>query len=230
MFRSSPRDCGKLEKRLPNISFPGEEWFFSPGGTLFDQVLSNHWSDKVKSYPLLRDPDERLAVLVIAADFSLQQTSDSTRLRRFNKLAQGRVYEDVLGALATETMSQQEKARSEFPDHELVILWAVHFPPFFQPLSSAKSLLQAGDLVSKAEELKIAALLAGHTHIYKDYYVKPNNVRVLCAGTVTQHDNAKKHCQIISVTKPSVSSPPIKVTHFEWDKNGATFRPMTKKP
>jgi 3',5'-cyclic AMP phosphodiesterase CpdA len=209
-------------------TYTGQEWFFSPGGTLFDQILSNHWSGKVKSYPALRDADERLSVLVIAADFSLQHSNDSTLLHRFNKLAQGRVYEEVLATLETETLSQQEAERNEFPEHELVTLWAVHFPPAFEPLSKSKSLLQADDLVNKAEKLEISAFLAGHTHIYKDYPVKPH-LRVLCAGSVSQHDNATKHCQIISVKRRAGSSSPIDVTHYEWDKDNVTFRPMKKK-
>jgi 3',5'-cyclic AMP phosphodiesterase CpdA len=209
-------------------TYTGREWFFSPGGTLFDQIFSNHWSGKVKSYPALRDTDERLSVLVIAADFSLQHTNDSTLLHRFNKLAQGRVYEEVLATLEKETLEKQEAERSEYPEHELVTLWAVHFPPAFEPLSKSKSLLQADDLVNKAEKLKIAAFLAGHTHIYKDYPVKPQ-LRVLCAGSVSQHDNAMKHCQIISVKKTSGKSSPIDVAHFEWDSNNATFRPVKKR-
>lgn len=209
-------------------TYTGQEWFFSPGGPLFDQILSNHWSGKVKAYPPLRDPDERVSVLVIAADFGLQRSSDSTRLYRFNKLAQGRVYEEVLGTLETETWSQQEKEGSEFPEHELVTLWAVHFPPFFEGISRAKSLLQAKNLVSKAEELKALALLAGHTHIARDYPATPH-VRVLCAGTATQNDSARKHCQIISVKRSSGDSSPIDLTHYEWDRDNVTFRPMRKR-
>ncbi|HET6852206.1 MAG TPA: metallophosphoesterase [Pyrinomonadaceae bacterium] len=210
-------------------TYTGHEWFFSPGGTLFDQILSDHWSGKVKSYPALRDPDERLSVLVIAADFSLQHANDSTLLHRFNKLAQGRVYEEVLATLEKETLSRQEAERSEFPEHDLVTLWAVHFPPAFEPLSKSKSLLQADNLVNKADKLNIAAFLAGHTHIYKDYSVKPR-VRVLCAGSATQHDSSMKHCQIVSVKRTSGKSYPIDVTHYEWDKDRVTFQPMKKKP
>lgn len=205
-------------------TYTGQEWFFSPGGTLFDEILSNHWSGKVKVYPPLRDFYQRLSVLVVAADFGLQESNHSTRLHRFNKLAQGRVYEDVLRTFDVETRSHQLKESTEFPDHELVTLWAVHFPPAFKGLSASKSLLQAADLLKKAEERNIHALLAGHTHIPKDY-AATRHVRVLCAGTATQHDSARKHCQIISVKRTSRASSPIDVTHYEWDRDNVTFRP-----
>jgi hypothetical protein len=209
-------------------TYTGQEWFFSPGGTLFDQILSNHWSGKVKAYPPLRNADKRLSVLILAADFCLQKSSDSTRLHRFNKLAQGRVYEEVLSALETETLSQREQETLDFPNHELVTLWAVHFPPAFEGLSASKSLLQAADLVSKAEDLDVQALLAGHTHIHKDYSATPY-VRVLCAGTATQNDSATKHCQIISIERTSGHSSAIDVNHYEWDRDAVTFRPMKKR-
>jgi len=205
-------------------TYTGREWFFSPGGPLFDQILSNHWSGKVKVYRPLRNFYERLSVLVVAADFGLKQSTDSTRLHRFNKLAQGRVYEDVLRTLDAETVSHQQTERAECPDHELVTLWAVHFPPAFKGLSASKSLLQEADLLKKAEERNIQALLAGHTHIPKDY-AATRRVRVLCAGTATQHDNARKHCQIISVKRTSRASSRIDVTHYEWDRENVTFRP-----
>ena len=208
--------------------YKGREWFFSPGGTLFDQILRNHWSDKVRAYPLLRNAGERLSVLLVAADFSLQKSSDSTRLHRFNKLAQGRVYKEVLSALATETLQQQTQAALRFPDHELVTLWAVHFPPNFKGLSASKSLLQAADVVSKAEDLNVQAILAGHTHVYNDYPATAF-VRVLCAGTATANDSATKHCQIISVRRTSRHASPIDVNHYEWDRDAATFKPMKKK-
>jgi len=209
-------------------TYTGQEWFFSPGGTLFDQVLSNHWSGKVKAYPPLRNAGNRLSVLTLAADFCLKKSSDSTRLHRFNKLAQGRVYEEVLVALETETLSQQEQERLNFPNHEILTLWAVHFPPAFEGLSTSKSLLQANDLVNKAEELDVQALLAGHTHIHKDYPAT-RYVRVLCAGTATSNDNATKHCQIISIDRTSGQSSAIDVDHYEWDRDAVTFRPMKKK-
>ncbi|HKV33747.1 MAG TPA: metallophosphoesterase [Pyrinomonadaceae bacterium] len=208
--------------------YTAQEWFFSPGGTHFDEILGNHWSGKVKAYPPLRDIDDRLSVLVLAADFGLQNTSDSTRLRRFNKLAQGKVYEPVLTALASETISQQEAERNGFPQHEQVILWAVHFPPLFRDISVAKSLLEATALVNKAKELGVHAILAGHTHYARDYFAAPD-VRVLCAGTATQNDSVTKHCQIISVKRISGGPSTIDVAHYEWDKDRVTFQPMKKE-
>ncbi len=208
-------------------TYTGQEWFFSPGGTLFDQILSNHWSGKVRTYPPLRDVNDGFSVLVLGADFGLQDSSHSTRLRRFNKLAQGKVYDKVLTTLESETISLQDRERSDFPRHEQVILWAVHFPPLFKGLSVAKSLLEASDLVDKAKERGVQAILAGHTHYFRDYFAAPD-VRVLCAGTATQNDSVIKHCQIISVKKPSVGSPAIDVDHYEWDIDNVTFRPMKK--
>jgi 3',5'-cyclic AMP phosphodiesterase CpdA len=209
-------------------TYTGREWFFSPGGTLFDEVLSNHWSGKVKAYPPLRDIAGGFSVLVLAADFGLQDSSDSTRLRRFNKLAQGKVYETVLTTLERETMLLQESERRDYPRHDQVVLWAVHFPPLFKGLSAAKSLLQGSDLVSKAKEREVQAILAGHTHHYRDYLAAPD-VRVLCAGTATQNDSAMKHCQIISVSKQLRGYPAIDVDHYEWDIDRVTFRPLKKR-
>ena len=195
---------------------------------LFDQILANHWSGKVRAYQPLRDTDDSLSVLVLAADFSLQSSSDSTHLRRFNKLAQGKVYEPVLTGLASATIAQQQSERTDFPQHEQVILWAVHFPPFFKELSAAKSLLEASDLVNKAKEIGVHAILAGHTHYARDYFATPD-VRVLCAGTATQNDSVTKHCQIISVERTSSGHSTIDVAHYEWDKDKVTFQPMKKK-
>lgn len=210
-------------------TYTGKEWFFSPGGTLFNQILNKHWAGRVKSYIPLRDTQEALSVLILAADFNLQKSEDSTLPHRFNKLAQGKVYEEILEELEKETKEQKQKERNEFPHHQLVVLWALHFPPFFPGLGTAKSLLKAEDLIDKAEDLKVNALLAGHTHEAEDYYAL-DRVRVLCAGTPTQHDSATKHCQIISVSRgASGGTPSISLTEYEWDKENVTFKLMEKK-
>jgi len=208
-------------------TYTGREWFFAPGGTLFDQILSNHWSGKVKTYPPLRDFTDDFSVLVLAADFGLQDSSHSTRLQRFNKLAQGKVYDTVLTALERATILLQDAERRDYPRHDQVVLWAVHFPPLFKGLSTAKSLLQASDLVNKAKELGVQAILAGHTHYYRDYFA--GDVRVLCAGSATQNDSTMKHCQIISVNRRLRGSPAIDVDHYEWDIDKVTFRLLRKK-
>jgi 3',5'-cyclic AMP phosphodiesterase CpdA len=207
------------------FTYSANEWLFSPGGTLFEQILSKHWTGRVKCYtPPLRDSKDALSVLMLGADFSLKQSDDSTHPHRFNKLAQGKIYEEILDELETETVSQQERERHEFPTHQVVTLWAVHFPPFFPDIPTSKGLLKEVDLTSTAEKLNVDAILAGHTHVAKDYPATPR-VRILCAGSPTQYDSTPKHCQIVSVSKTtSHSKPSIDVTNYEWDKENVTFQ------
>ncbi len=167
--------------------------------------------------------------MIVAADFCLRETKDASwPLRTLNRLAQGKVHEDLLKELRKKT----EQAQAQEKNSTLVTIWAIHFPPYF-PYTRAgrvtrllaklcKNLIGERSLIDAARAENVSAILAGHTH-EKDDYEAGNKCRVLCAGTATQDDIADKHCQIIEITRNSIGQPKVVVQNFKQETVKSTF-------
>jgi 3',5'-cyclic AMP phosphodiesterase CpdA len=215
--------------------YTAKGFLFAPGGNHFEAKLKNHWSGPVRRYPGLTNGDD-LSVVIIAADFSLQSKTDCTLpFLKLSRLAQGRVYPAILDALVSATKDAKKEERSK--GYTPVILWAVHFPPFFVHRNSSrvsrvlynltKNLIDEKLLVEKAKENGVEAILAGHTHEAQDYKERGIGVRILCAGSTTQDDPTNKHCQIIEVSRNSIHQPKVIVRPFEQDTASSSFRPKS---
>jgi predicted phosphodiesterase len=207
-------------------------FLYSPGGNEFDQILQRHWSGKVKVFsPPIRKEQDEISVLVVAADFGLQRPEDCTwPLLKVNRLAQGRVYPNILDELRAATAAAQESERAQYPRNTIVTLWAVHFPPFF-PYSGrfefmhrrTHNLIDEHDLVARAAECGVQAILAGHTHKADDYPAGREQVRVLCAGTATQNEDSDRQIQILNISKGWDGEIDIEVENYLLDVDASTF-------
>jgi 3',5'-cyclic AMP phosphodiesterase CpdA len=161
------------------ILFPGNHdrfrrGLFWPGGKRFDRIFSDYWQGPVQTTVLASGAArERLAI--IQADFSLQKRSH-TSWSSFEYLGQGRVYDSILERLKAETEEQLAM--------ENAVVWAVHFPPDFVPISNDLRLQDQMKLLYAARHLKVNCIFAGHTHVQRHYTTL--GVDVYCAGTATQ--------------------------------------------
>lgn len=212
--------------------FTGNGFLYAPGGDEFERILGQHWSGKVKLYdPPLRSQQEELSVLIVAADFGLQRSADCTwPLLAVGRLAQGRVYPDVLAELERVTKAAWAAEQDSYPNNTIVILWAIHFPPFFPYAGRfklldrrTKNLIDEQELVAKAAECGVQAILAGHTHRAKDYMAGEQGVCVLCAGTATQHEDYDRQIQIINISIKPDGGVGIDLENYLLDLNGSTF-------
>lgn len=227
--------------RAPKLLLPGNHdryrytargFLYAPGDTLFGTTFKNYWTGSVQAYDPLRNPNG-LSVIIVGADFSLQSEDDCTLpLLKLSRLAQGKVYPEILKELVrlTKQLKDQERKAGYTP----VIFWAVHFPPFFVHENSGriaqaiygltKNLIDEKLLVRRAREVN-ASILAGHTHEAQDYDTKWPGVRVLCAGSPTQYDSSDKQCQIIEVSWNAIHQPKVTVTEYEQDVSWSSFKP-----
>jgi len=164
---------------------------YSPGGRNFERILSNYWGHPFSGLPdhgpdVLEFPTlikDSLHVTIIAADFNLKDKHDRVGVW-YHKYAQGRVYPAILKRLIEATRDARNRYRDEHPH---VILWAIHFPPEFPKATAAMRLIDEDLLLQAATNLRVGAILSGHTHKHLFYKTALNTrQRVVCAGTATQ--------------------------------------------
>lgn len=190
---------------------------YTPGNKKFHDVFQRHWQDDVKTTLVEKDG---LAVVVCAADFSLRSWLDAYWPQPANWHAQGRVYresEDVLPKLISQT--QAATANCLRRDLQVVIIWALHFPPAFPNSKSYMKLLDEEYLVAAAKECGVACILVGHTHRQVAYPL-PNSTYVLCAGSASQADvEDGNYCQIISIDSANQDTPLKVATYHLETKN-----------
>jgi 3',5'-cyclic AMP phosphodiesterase CpdA len=209
-----------------------EGFLYAPGGSDFDEGFHRYWDNPVTAYEPLRSGS--LSVIIIGADLGLQSKDDCTfPLLKLSRLAQGRVYTEILAQLMqlTNDLRNQEQRAGYVP----VVMWAVHFPPFFGYQNAGwferrlnnvtKNLIDEKLLVRAAKKNGVQAILAGHTHEAQDYATRKSGVRVLCAGSATQDDPGDKQCQMIRVTLDPANRAAISVVEYQPDMSGTTFRP-----
>jgi 3',5'-cyclic AMP phosphodiesterase CpdA len=185
---------------------------YAPGGHLFHKVFAGHWVGDVRAYPIIAK--RSLAVAIIGADFSLRDSKDC-RYPLLNKYAQGRVYTDVLQQLVLQTQSE----RDNWGD-ELIVLWALHFPPGYRKLARNMRLIDDTDLIKAANECNVSAVLCGHSHEQLNYRRGEMHFEVLCAGTVSAFlPRERNHFQIINIS-------PVgrEVDSYEFDRAYGEFR------
>ena len=163
---------------------------YSPGGKIFDTLFASHWSNPVTEYtPILSRSG--LSVAVIGADFNLQHKRQREG-RWWNKYAQGRVDQSILGDL--EQVTQRIKTvHAQTSSNVLAIIWAIHFPPKSPAIASSMKLIDDERLVEAGNRCGIAALLAGHTHEPVRYQAPGMRFEVFCAGTASQHFSPRGH-------------------------------------
>jgi len=161
--------------------------FFDPGGTNFDSELLDFNNEAARVLGEIRaqiSSHVALRVVVLAADFSLKGFGDHEGF--YGWLAQGRVYDRILRQLVEKTKLERERTEQS-DDQALCLLWAIHFPPSFPHISSTNRLLLEQELVQKATEHGVRAVLAGHTHEQVRYRKPTMNFDVFCCGTTTQY-------------------------------------------
>lgn len=207
-------------------------FLYAPGGQLFDATFKDYWSGPVMAYKPLRSGE--LSVIIIAADFSLKSKNDCTLpLLKVSRLAQGRVYPEMVNQIVD--LTKRLKDREQNWGYIPIVMWAIHFPPFFVHTNSGwmaqvlykltKNLLNEKLLAREARNQKVQRILAGHTHEAQIYLMKKFGVKVLCAGSATQDDPGNKQCQIIEVTLDATNKPQITPVEYEPDMSATTFRP-----
>jgi len=183
---------------------------YTPGNKMFHDVFHRHWRNDVKITPIEKDG---LAVVICAADFSLRRWQDARLPLPSNWHAQGLVYtNDIL----PELVSQTQAARTDClrRDLEIVIIWALHFPPAFPNASSVMKLLDEQHVIAAANECEVAFILAGHTHKQVAYPLPNSSAYVFCAGSASQADVEEgNYCQIISIDNADEYSP-LKVATY----------------
>ena len=111
------------------------------------------------SWEVLQQSDDHLGI--IAADFSLLTNADveDSGQRKLNKvLGQGKCHTNVLNELENTT----RELRDLYPN--LVIVWAVHFPPVGIDPDDDLALRECVMLKNSATKLNVRVLLAGHLH------------------------------------------------------------------
>lgn len=182
---------GNHDRYIPTREWHKKKWpiFFYPGATEFDEILSDHRADPIRSFELVSD-DKKLKVIVFTADFTLEHFDDHEGL--YGWLAQGRAYSNLRKNLvqATNKASQTKK-----DGQALCILWAVHFPPGY-PVKKSCSLLMETELIKLANRTGVYGILGGHTHRQLIYRTPAMSFTGLCCGTTTQSEPMRDHSRL----------------------------------
>ena len=181
---------------------------YAPGNRVFHTKFGKYWTNDVKTYEVI-EPD--FAVAIIAADFSLRSFTDSDPIWPPNWHAQGKIYDDILTTLESETRAFRKKHES---DRVVYIIWAVHFPPVYPRIERYMRLLDDDRLVTSANNNCISLIVSGHTHDPLEYSSPRMKFRVLCAGSASQEDCPEgNHCQLISLENVSARVA-VNIVHY----------------
>jgi 3',5'-cyclic AMP phosphodiesterase CpdA len=225
---------GNHDRFVPNtdwFSFHGVPFpnLFSPGGTNFDQKIRDYQTERALELGAVPDWQTGAAgfrVVVLAADFALQQPGDHKGF--YGWLAQGCVYQPVLSQLVEKT----EKAiarHQQFDEGVLGILWAIHFPPAFPQIAETNRLLFEGSLLSEANRMGVRAILAGHTHEQVRYSKPGLKCEVLCCGSSSQHvppgSGGRNRFQIIDLSLDAAENIQINLENYVYKRAGQDGAP-----
>lgn len=165
---------------------------YDPGGKDFHHLFSDFWGPgDVRTF---RFRNDKFRVDVIAADLSLKRSKDAEIPKLINKHGQGRVYEGILKELETATVKAMNDA-----EFATVVLWAIHFPPYCPDIASNLRLIYEKNLIEKAEELGVPIILAGHSHVPRAYPIPTYELRVFCAGSLCEYNQARNNFFIITI-------------------------------
>lgn len=205
--------------------------FFEPGGTNYDGEFWDFRGEPARVLGEVSTPSAEglpLHIVVLAADFNLEKFGDHEGL--YGWLAQGKVYDHVLGPLVQKTEEEIAKHK-ESRAGALCLLWAVHFPPGFPHIGTSNRLIWEEGLISRAKECGVKAILAGHTHEQVRYTKPGMDFEVLCCGSTTQHvpilplrnrsvAPEGNRFQIITVTAESAEYVRIGVENYRYRRAG----------
>jgi 3',5'-cyclic AMP phosphodiesterase CpdA len=193
--------------------------FRDAGGRAFDPIFTDFWTagQGVQSFPPLAGPSGADRLAIAAADFSLIVNSDETAAG--GRWGQGRIYTAVLDGLIAETNAlRQTQPRP-------AVLWAVHFPPEFESVDHALSLIDDARLLDAADAHQIPAIFCGHTHEARPYRPRgPNGVHVLCAGAATTREprnGNSVHYTEVDVDAGAVTD--VRWQPLRWDDASQSF-------
>jgi 3',5'-cyclic AMP phosphodiesterase CpdA len=222
---------GNHDRYVPTRDFYGPSLpkFFNPGGTNFDSIISDFRADPIQM-AVIESVDSRLKVIIFAVDFTLEDFSDHEGF--YGWLAQGRAYSNIRKDL----LAQTKKAVEDHIDQSVVILWAIHFPPYYPGINKHSSLLAEDKLITAANSSGVTAILAGHTHkqlSYKHPFMSPE---VYCCGTTTQFEPMRvgeggpdrtrgNFLQIIKVSLDQGGSVHIGASHYRYSATGSVHGP-----
>jgi predicted phosphodiesterase len=161
----------------PIILMPGNHDRFDqnvglPGGVTFDRVFSDYWKNGqgVASYVVSE------FLVLLACDLTL---SADEVWPLWNFWGKGKAYPRRIEELIDRTRIIQLEQPA------VAVMWAVHFPPRFEGVSSFLELMDEELLVEAAQRAGVGYLLCGHTH-KPNYYVIDRDLYVHCAGSATQ--------------------------------------------
>lgn len=188
---------------------------YDPGGTDFHSVFSSYWGPgDVRTISIVKD---KFRVAVVTADFSLRSAQHALVWKFVNKHGQGRVYDDILIDLEDATLRAWDN-----DEPTIAVIWAIHFPPFCPDIGSDMTLIDEKLLLDKADELGVQVIMAGHSHAANPYIAHPYQIRVICAGTLTESGTSKNQFFIIELEDLG-GSYGVQLENYEYDRLQRTF-------
>jgi 3',5'-cyclic AMP phosphodiesterase CpdA len=185
-------------------------WGYDPGGKDFHRIFSSFWGPKdVRTFPFEKN---NFRVAIIAADLSLRKSKDAEMFRLVNKHGQGKAYDDIVKELEAATL-----AATDNTDLPTVVVWAIHFPPYCPDIANDMRLLQEEELIDKAESLGVPLILSGHSHVARAYEIPTKDVRVFCAGSLSEYTQSRNNFFIINVEHLG-DDYSIRLENYEYDR------------
>ena len=165
------------------------------GGRLFDMLFNNFWQpqndvdeivfksrNKVDEIESQESGNNRFGI--ICADFCLNTDADAGApgVRTLARYGRGIADKSRLDELVKRTQAVRDELRAD----NVVLIWAIHWPPNHPDSGSFMRLKHEQSVIEKAQELEIPIILSGHLH--SPSKVPLDNVLVICAGTPTAMD------------------------------------------
>lgn len=183
---------------------------YDPGGKDFHSIFSSYWGpEDIRTFPITKGD---FKVVIIAADLSLRCTQDAEMWRFVKKHGQGKAYDDILLKMERATLHEMKNSKGT-----IAVVWAIHFPPFCEDISSDLRLIDEKLLLERADYLGVSVILAGHSHLGRRYQPLPYQTDVFCAGTLTEYNHPKNQFFIISFEEVGKSYR-VKLDNYEYDR------------
>jgi predicted phosphodiesterase len=200
--------------------FRSARQLYRPGGRFFDRVFCPNaglrfWCARQGVSHGVAIRRGNWVVHVVKADFTLHRGDGGQRFYWLpGWFGQGRVDQTTLDQLVAAT----NRARNDIEQRHWkpVTLWAIHFDPL--TMDQKLLLLESEKLVHAATNLKVTAVLCGHTH---ESNLKPlaQTTFVYACGTTAQAYSPHWDCQAIEVeTDDGGTSPPQ--VRIQWYRYG----------
>ena len=140
--------AGNHDRYLNNAGKPYSNHF----DFVFDSYMDKK-SEFVGSWVSLK---EQRQLAFVHADFTLRTRMEASAPKLIMAYGQGRVYEDVLSDMKSETFA----IRKEFSDAHVV--WMIHFAPY--ECGSSLRFIDHQRFLDAAKALGVVGIICGHTH------------------------------------------------------------------